>query len=121
MGSSRIDQAIAIKSKDVVGSHQSAVGDVININTFPLNEILHFLNRTVVDYWSLDVEGAEAAILEHTDFSKFELGVMTVEHNNDEDLRSKILSIMLRHKFARVGATNQDDYYASPAYFRKRG
>ena len=41
------------------------------------------LNRTTLDYWSLDTEGSELAILQGSGVEHFELGVLTIEHNNE--------------------------------------
>ena len=44
------------------------------VPAFPLAEILRAVNRSSVDYWSLDTEGSEGAILEATDFRSLEAG-----------------------------------------------
>ncbi len=52
---------------------------VINVQCFPLYSILLALNRTVVDYLSLDVEGAELAVLKTIPFDKVNIRVLSVE------------------------------------------
>ena len=43
--------------------------------------MLAALGRSDVDFWSLDIEGAEGAVLEATDFEAVKVGVMTIEMN----------------------------------------
>merc|ERR1712232_66813 len=59
------------KAHEASGSkriHEDWTMQQVKVQCLPLVDILRSMNRTTVDYWSLDVEGAEAAILEHTDF-----------------------------------------------------
>ena len=62
-------------------------GQVIKVSAFPLYQVLMVLNRTTIDYWSLDTEGSELAILQGSGLENFELGVLTVEHNNENPKR----------------------------------
>merc|ERR1712137_1380241 len=79
------------------------------------------LNRTTIDYWSLDTEGSEASILSATDFKSIEVGVITVEHNNDRVSKDKIFRVLTAAGMERVVQGGQDDYYASRQYFQRRG
>lgn len=47
------------------------------------------LNRTRVDYFSLDVEGLELEILKTIDFNKFDIKVLSVEFVSYYELRPK--------------------------------
>lgn len=96
-------------------------GKVVDVPCFPLRSIMQALNRTTIDYWSLDTEGSEAAILQATDFSHLEIGVMTVEHNGDAQKRAAVARTLSAHGVERVMRGGQDDYFASPEYFRRRG
>jgi len=49
-------------------------------NCFPLNTIMAALTVSQVDYFSLDVEGAELDILRTIDWSRLHIDVMTVEY-----------------------------------------
>ena len=62
-------------------------GQVIKVSAFPLYQVLMVLNRTTIDYWSLDTEGSELAILQGSGLENFELGVLTVEHNYESEKR----------------------------------
>merc|ERR1712118_356483 len=65
-------------------------GNIINISAFPLHMVMQALGRETIDYWSLDTEGSEEAIIKATDFSQIEVGVMTVEFNGDAGAHERI-------------------------------
>eukprot|EP00929_Paragymnodinium_shiwhaense_P089743 TRINITY_DN4992_c0_g1_i3.p1 TRINITY_DN4992_c0_g1~~TRINITY_DN4992_c0_g1_i3.p1 ORF type:complete len:342 (+),score=68.23 TRINITY_DN4992_c0_g1_i3:158-1183(+) len=96
-------------------------GKIVDVMCYPLHTILLAMGKKVVDYWSLDTEGSEQGILEHTDFTKITVGVMTIEHGNEGNRRSGILRAMRDAGFKRVAATGQDDYFANPTYFKMKG
>ncbi|CAG7829839.1 unnamed protein product, partial [Allacma fusca] len=52
----------------------------VSIQCFPLYSVLLALNRTVIDFFSLDVEGSEMDILRTIPFDKILIKVITVEH-----------------------------------------
>ena len=52
---------------------------------FPLYSILLAMNRTQVDYLSLDVEGLELPILKTIPFDKLQIKVLSVEYNHQKD------------------------------------
>jgi len=115
---SRIKNEIAQQKSWMKGEQGS--GDVVQVQCFPLHLVMQALNRTTVDYWSLDTEGSEASILAATDFKSLEIGVITVEHNGDAAKRSDILRTLGAAGMERVVAGGQDDYYASRQYFQRR-
>jgi len=97
-----------------------STGKTIKVQCFPLASIMQQLGRSTIDYWSLDVEGAELKILSHTDFDKIEVGVMSIEHG-EPGSQETILRAMTGHGFKRIKTNYQDDFYANPKYFEKRG
>ena len=46
---------------------------------FPVYSLLLALNRTTVDYFSLDVEGSELQVLKTIPFDRVDIKVLTVE------------------------------------------
>lgn len=103
------------------GAHDA--GTIVDIPVYPLMAVLAEVRVRTVDYWSLDVEGAELAILKTVDFHTLEIGLLTIEHQEKEDggkLRGGIKEILEKNGFQRVEANFQDDYYANPSYFKKR-
>lgn len=71
----------------------------------PLAKLLRSINRTTVDFWSLDVEGFEGAVLTTTDFSEVEVGVMLVETNNDDGNTRVVSAVMEKNGFRNAGYT----------------
>ena len=53
----------------------------IYVHCFPLMSIIDALDIHHIDYMSLDVEGAEAAVLNTIDWSKLTVDVFTIEYN----------------------------------------
>lgn len=58
----------------------------------PLTDWLSSYNVSKVDFFSLDVEGAELSILKTIDFFAIEIDVITIEVNNQFDLIFAFLS-----------------------------
>ncbi|KAK2162081.1 hypothetical protein LSH36_104g02046 [Paralvinella palmiformis] len=63
---------------------------------FPLYSLMLALNRTRIDYFSLDVEGMELPILKSIPFDKLDIAVLTVEYKHGKD-KSEYADFM-RHK-----------------------
>lgn len=57
-------------------------GKDVEVNCWPLEAMLRTLGVMTVDYCSLDVEGAEPAILAAIDFDSIDIKVFTVEVND---------------------------------------
>lgn len=106
------------ESRTIEGSHAEFSGKKVNVTCFPLHVIMAELAVPTVDYWSLDTEGAEPGIIENTDFSKIEVGVMTIE--TVPETRQTIYDTMIKNGFVRIKSLGQDDAYANPSYFSKR-
>jgi FkbM family methyltransferase len=65
----------------------------------------------VIDYWSLDTEGSELAILHTFPFEKYRVRFLTVEHNHSP-IRARIAAFLAEHGFRRVAELGIDDGYA---------
>lgn len=60
---------------------------------------------TNIDYLSLDIEGFEYVALKSFDFSKFNVGLITVEHNSyleGEKNKNLIFDILTKSNFTRI-------------------
>jgi hypothetical protein len=64
------------------------------------------------DYLSIDTEGSEFEILSHFDFAKYEISVITCEHNFTAS-REKLFDLLTSHGFVRTmqAISNVDDWY----------
>lgn len=65
----------------------------------------------VIDYWSLDTEGSELAILSSFPFDEYRVRVLTVEHNFASS-REEIRRLLERQGYRRVSVLGIDDAYA---------
>jgi hypothetical protein len=78
-------------------------GTVVEKETVSLADLLrrHRAPRHI-DYLSLDVEGAEWAILEPFPIGEYTFGALTVEHNYVEPKRTRIYERLAAHGYVRV-------------------
>ena len=75
----------------------------LNVQCFPFYSILLAAGRTKIDFFSLDIEGGEEAVLESLPMGKLDIRVFMIEYlQDDKILREKILANMKRF-FDRVG------------------
>jgi hypothetical protein len=65
---------------------------------------------SIIDYWSLDTEGAELAVLRSFPFDEFRFRVLTVEHNNTA-ARDDIRNFLESKNIYRVRDFGIDDGY----------
>jgi FkbM family methyltransferase len=67
----------------------------------PTRLLHHFGAPCFIEYLSLDVEGAEPVVLEALDFSRYKIGLLTVEHNHNVAsqgrTRKRLSSLGYRH------------------------
>lgn len=66
-----------------------------------------------IDYISIDTEGSEYEILENFDFSCYQFGLITVEHNYDAEKREKLFSLFTQKNYTRIfrEISAEDDWY----------
>ncbi|XP_045167748.2 uncharacterized protein LOC123531033 [Mercenaria mercenaria] len=69
-------------------------GRYVHIQCFPLYSILLALNQTRVDYFSLDVEGAEEGVLDSIPWDKVDIRMMSIEYNKWPGGKSALKSYM---------------------------
>ena len=85
------------------------------VKTVTLDDLLTFHNAPKkIDYLSIDTEGSEYSILKNFDFDKFNIQVITVEHNNTEN--KKLLdNLLLANNYKKV----MDDFSQFESWYVK--
>jgi FkbM family methyltransferase len=66
---------------------------------------------STIDYWSLDTEGSELAILKSFPFDEYTFRVLTVEHNG-LPVRDQIKAFLESRGYERIRVLQIDDCYA---------
>ena len=69
-----------------------------------------FQAPSVIDYWSLDTEGSELAILRSFPFDEYSFRVLTVEHNNF-GVKADINALLESKGYVRILELEIDDCY----------
>lgn len=91
-------------------------GNVIKVKTISLDDFLEKHNAPkTIDYLSIDTEGNEFDILKEFPFDKWNIKLITVEHNFTEQ-REKIKTLLESYGYKRTEA-DWDDWYQLPYEF----
>jgi len=86
--------------------------ELVEFQTTSLTDILNRANApTYIHYLSLDIEGAELEALRGFDFSRYQVGAMTIDHNFEEEKRAQIRSLLESKGYRLVHTIAQDDCY----------
>jgi len=104
-----------IESYSSLDMHTSArkSGTVYQVETISLMDLLVEHNAPKeIDYLSIDTEGSEFEILQNFDFTKYNIKIITVEHNFTA-MREKIFDLLTLYGYKRVFAeiSEVDDWY----------
>lgn len=89
-------------------------GRTYDVQTVSLNDLLTGHGAPPdIDYLSIDTEGSEFAILDAFDFDRYDVKIITVEHNYCEPDRTRIFDLLTSHDFVRVlePFSRFDDWY----------
>jgi FkbM family methyltransferase len=87
-----------------------------SVETISLNDLLRFHNcPKEIDYLSIDTEGSELAILRSFAFERYEISIITVEHNFCDPDRKQLHELLTGKGFTRVFEpfSGFDDWYVN--------
>ncbi|KAK2721929.1 hypothetical protein QYM36_002483 [Artemia franciscana] len=91
----------------------------VQVQCFPLYSILLALNQTVVDYFSLDVEGAELGVLRTIPFDKIDIKTLSVEFIHSAEGKAAIREHMEDRGYKMVQEITHPDWLANDFIFVK--
>ncbi|CAG7721362.1 unnamed protein product [Allacma fusca] len=74
------DKRLSALGSGLIKSKTYYAESAVNVQCIPLYTVLLAINRTTVDFFSLDVEGSELDILRTVPFDKVIFKVITIEH-----------------------------------------
>jgi FkbM family methyltransferase len=85
---------------------------LLKVPTVPLQKLLDQYGITHVDYFSLDVEGAEEAVLRSIDWSKTTIDVITIEKHWENETIKNCIQILEEQGFKFVEQLGHDLVYS---------
>lgn len=88
-------------------------GKIYQVETISLMDLLIEHNApTEIDYLSIDTEGSEFEILQNFDFNRYNIKIITIEHNFTK-MREMIFELLISHGYKRVYTeiSEVDDWY----------
>ena len=95
-------------------NHKNRVGKTfreVAIPCFSLNTILASIKVKNVDFFSLDLEGAELNVLKSLDLEKFNFESIIVEHNGEKERKEQMQKYLFQNGFKLIKSNNQDDFF----------
>ena len=75
----------------------------IPVQCFPLYSILLAVGRTKIDFFSLDVEGAEQTVLESIPMDKVDIGLFMIEYQHSDKAEKARRLEKMRDFFTKLG------------------
>lgn len=94
------------------GQRAQATSAVIQVDTLNPNELLERFNAPqLIDYLSLDVEGAEFDILSALDLHTYAIALLTIEHNHDAVRQQQIRDHLATFGYEVLPNRNDDFFF----------
>lgn len=104
--------------KDFIGTDSNAElrkkisRGFIQVDTINPTELLkRFSAPKLIDYMSLDVEGAELEVLKAIDLDQFNIALMSIEHNHNTEKKSNIRKHLAKFGYIPIEHRNDDFFY----------
>ena len=97
--------------------------DLVNVSCVPLQMLLDTFGMVHVDFFSLDVEGAELQVLQTVDFQKLQVDVMVVEMESGEERNQAVRDFLGAVGFTSHGVLGVNEWFVhgKAPYPRKPG
>jgi FkbM family methyltransferase len=101
------------------GDFHKRSGEVYTVTTVTLDEaLLEAGAPRDIDFVSIDTEGSELAVLEGFDLSKWNVGMLVLEHNFDVQRRKKYAEVLVPQGYVSIlsPVSGFDDWYVHRDY-----
>ncbi|VDI69266.1 Hypothetical predicted protein [Mytilus galloprovincialis] len=95
--------------------------DLVEMECFPLYSLMLALNRTTIDFFSLDVEGDEVNVLKTIPFDKLNIKMMTVEYAHGGAGGADMQRFLQSKGYEVVLKVSKDNWGVNDLIFRKKG
>ena len=89
------------------------------VQCFPAYSLLLALNRTTIDYFSLDVEGSELQVLKTIPFDKVDIKVLTVEFVHSAGGKKTLEEFLSQNGYLKVTEVHHPAGLANDIVFVK--
>jgi FkbM family methyltransferase len=98
-------------------THTLNDGEKVVLDTETLSNILSENNSPMlIDYMTIDVEGAELQVLKSIDFVKYKFALIHLEHNYIETNRKLIHDFLISNDYVFFSQNEWDDEYVHKSY-----
>jgi len=91
----------------------------VDVQCYPLYSYLLALNVTTIDYFSLDVEGAELEVLKHIPFDKIDIKTLSVEYAHVPEGKEGLEYFMVSKGYTINSEVTHPDWLANDFIFTK--
>jgi FkbM family methyltransferase len=98
---------------DKIDGHNRSNYKKYQVSTISLMDLLiKYKAPKIIDYLSIDTEGAEYDILKKFNFNKYKIKIITIEHNYNKN-RDNIYNLLIKKGYCRkfTGISDYDDWY----------
>ena len=123
LSTSNATETVLFELNDVYGGIQpepSELTNLVEMVCFPLFSILQAIGQHHVDYFSLDVEGAELPILRAIPWNKINVNVISIETNSIGEVfpgsMHELRTLMFKNGFKLYQKTSIDELYVKKSF-----
>ena len=81
------------------------------VEALTFDEILKNVDKEVIDYCSIDIEGAETALIENFNFSNYKIKVLSIENNWPKTI--KYDNILIKHGYSFFDSVGVDEIWVN--------
>ena len=104
----KYDPRHKIRIAEEIANPMNKGREIINVKTELLSNLLDKHSITKIDFCTIDTEGSEYDILKTLDFDKYQIDIILVENNYEDD---RVNSLLSSNGYERICKIKIDDVY----------